>query len=173
MPQQSANLTNVAVVRMLREALAQFRTAVGDALVALDLEGRRPIDWIENDRTRYWPAQVQKASNELAEARLSLQKCELTIDGDTRYCYDERKTLEKAKHRLRLCEEKVQAVKRWRMRIHKEVDEFQVQLAKLQGYLDHDLAGAMAGLARMAAALDKYVQTAAPAASTPGEAATP
>jgi hypothetical protein len=173
MAQQPANLTSIDAVRILREGLAQFRHAVGDAIVALDLEGRRPIDWIENDRTRYWPAQLQKASNELAEARLALQKCELTIDGETRFCYDERKVLEKAKHRLRLCEEKVQAVKRWRMRIHKEVEEFQVQLAKLQGYLDNDLVSAMAGLSRMASALDRYVHTPAPAASTPPEASTP
>ena len=163
----SANLTNIAAVRALREALSAFRHGVGDALVALDLEGRRPIEWIENDRTRYWPAQVQKASNELAEARLALQKCELTIDGeDARYCYDERKALEKAKRRLELCEEKVRAVKRWRMRIHKEVQEFQVQLAKMQGYLDNDLESAMAGLSRMAAALDQYADTSAPATNT-------
>jgi hypothetical protein len=172
MPQQSANLTNVDAVRRLREGLSQFRDAAAGAVVAFDLEGRRPLDWIENDRTRYWPAQVQKASNELAEARLTLQKCELTIDGETRFCYDERKALEKAKHRLRLCEEKVQAVKRWRMRIHKEVEEFQVQLAKLQGYLDSDVVGAMAGLSRMASALDKYVQMAQPAGRA-GEPGTP
>ncbi len=168
MHQGSANLTNVAAVRTLHEALAAFRHGVGDALTALDLEGRRPLDWIENDRTRYWPGQVQKASNELSEARLALQKCELTIDGDdTRFCYLERKLLEKAKRRLRLCEEKVQAVKRWRMKIRKEVQEFQVQIAKLKGYLDTDLVNAMASLSRMTAALDKYAQSAQPAGSKP------
>jgi hypothetical protein len=174
MSQQAANLTNVDAVRILREALAAFRHAVGDGLVALDLEGRRPIEWIDSDRTRYWPAQVQKASNDLAEARLALQRCELTIDGeDARYCYDERKIFEKAKRRLELCEEKVRAVKRWRMRIHKEVEEFQVQLARLQGYLDNDLVAAMASLGRMAAALEKYVHTAAPAGAGPGAGAAP
>ena len=165
MPQGPANLTNVDAMRVLREALGAFRHDVGDALTALDLEGRRPIEWIDNDRPRYWPAQLQKASNDLAEARLALQQCELTIDGEeTRYCYDERKAVEKAKRRLELCEEKVRDVKRWRVRIHKEVEEFQVQLAKMQGYLDNELEGALAGLSRMAAALEKYVHSSAPPA---------
>ena len=170
MPQGPANLTDVDAVRMLREALAAFRHAVGDALVALELEGRRPIEWIDSDRPRYWPAQVQKASNDLAEARLALQQCELTIDGEeTRYCYDERTAFEKAKRRMELCEEKVRAVKRWRVRVHKEVEEFQVQLAKMQSYLDHDLENALSALVRMAAALEKYVHTTAPAAPQPPE----
>lgn len=155
----SANITSIEAVRVLRTGLTQFSKEVADALVALELEGRRPLDWIEHDRTRYWPAEVQKASNEVSEARLTLQKCELTIDGDeTKYCYDERKLLEKAKRRLRLAEEKVQAVKRWRMRIRKEVEEFQVQIAKLRGYLDSDLVRAIGTLSRMAEALDKYTQ---------------
>lgn len=170
MARAHANLTSIEALRTLRGALAEFSSEVSAALVALDLEGRRPVEWIDSDRPRYWPAQVQKASNELSEARLALQRCELTIDGDeTRYCYDERKALEKAKRRLRLCEEKVQAVKRWRMRIHKEVQEFQVQIAKLKGYVEHDLVQAMAALGRMAEALDKYTQQPVPAAESRGE----
>ena len=168
MAQQAANIASIEALRALRAALAEFGGEVSAALVSLELQGRRPVDWIENDRTRYWPGQVQKASNELSEARLALQRCELTIDGDeSRYCYDERKALDKAKHRLRLCEEKVQAVKRWRMKIRKEVEEFQVQIAKLKGYVEHDLTLAAAALARMSEALDKYTQRPQPASGEP------
>lgn len=160
MPQGAANITSIDAVRILRAALAQFGKEVGDALTALDLEGRRPLEWIDQDRSRYWPAEVQKATNEVSEARLALQKCELTIDGeDARYCYDERKTLEKAKRRLRLAEDKVQAVKRWRVKIHKEVQDFQVQIAKLRSYVDGDLLRGLAALGRMAEALDRYAQS--------------
>lgn len=169
----SANITSIEAVARLKTALAQFGGEVNDALVALELEARRPVDWIENDRSRYWPDQVQKASNQVSEARLALQKGELTIDGsDARYCYEERKALEKAKRRLRLAEEKVQAVKRWKVRIHKEVEEFQVQVAKLRSYLDSDLVRAMATLGRMSDALAKYTQPSAgpaPAAVGQGE----
>ena len=117
----------------------------------LELEARRPEEWIEHDRTRYWPRQVQQASDAVSEARLALQRCELTIDGDSgRSCYDERKALEKAKRRLNQADAKVQAVRRWRLQIRKEVEAFEVQAARLQQYLESDFARALAALDRMA-----------------------
>ena len=50
-----------------------------------------------------------------ARPGLPWSDCEVRISGeDARYCYDERKALEKAKRRLQLAEEKVQATRRWR-----------------------------------------------------------
>jgi len=170
MSQSAANITSIQALERLKSALVQFGSEVNDALVALELEARRPVEWIENDRSRYWPDQVQKASNQVSEARLALQKQELTIDGsDARYCYAERKALDKAKRRLQLAEEKVQAVKRWELRIRKEVEEFQVQVAKLRSYVENDLVRVVATLGRMSAALDKYAQqTGSPAGSGGG-----
>ncbi|HEX5105603.1 MAG TPA: hypothetical protein VFV87_17410, partial [Pirellulaceae bacterium] len=101
----------------------------------------------------------------LNEARLALQRCELTIDEDhRRSCYDERKALERAKRRLHQCEDKVQAVRRWLPQIRKEVEEFEVQVARLKQFLESDFPQAAAALERMAAALDQYVQQQAAAA---------
>ena len=159
----SANVANIEAVRAVRQALRQFAEDVTNALVTLDLEARRPIEWIEHDRTQYWPRELRKASDWVSEARLALQRCELTIDADHRKtCYDERKQLEKAKRRLHLSEDKVRAVKRWRLEVRKEVEEFQVQVAKLQRYLETDLERALAALDRMAQSLDRYVQMQAP-----------
>jgi hypothetical protein len=88
-----------------------------------------------------------------------LERAETTTSAEeTKYAYDERKALEKAKRRLRLCEEKVQKVKRWRSVIHKETEVFQSQVAKLKRYMEHDLLQAIAALGRMADALDKYAR---------------
>ena len=163
MARQAANLTSIDVLATLKGALARFDREVSDALVALELESRRAVDWIEHDRRRYWPGEVQKASNALSEARIALERCELTIDvDDRRSCYDERKALERAKHRLRLAEEKVQAVQRWRVKLTKDVEEFQVQIAKLRGYLETDMVRATTVLARMADAVERYVQRKGP-----------
>ena len=82
----------------------------------------------------------------------------MNIDGETRYRHEERKVLEKAKRRQRLAEEKIQAVRRWKMQIQKEVETFQVQLAKLQHYLEGDYTKSLAALDRINEALDRYVQ---------------
>lgn len=162
-----ANLTAIDCLAAFHAALVEFSAAAGDALVQLGLEARRPVEWIEHDRSQYWPRQVQRAADDVSEARLVLERCELTIDGDSgRSCYDERKALEKAKRRLHEAEDKVQAVRRWRVVIRKEIEAFEVQAARLQQYLDSDVTQALAALNRMAAALDHYVQTSGPAGAS-------
>jgi hypothetical protein len=92
------------------------------------------------------------------EARIALERRESRISGDeVRYCHDERKALEKAKRRLHLCEEKIAATRRWRAEMQKEVEELQVQIARLRHYLETDLVRAQAVLEQMAGALEKYV----------------
>jgi hypothetical protein len=155
----TAQITSLDALRQFRAALVQFAADVEAALVTLELEARRPVEWIENDRSRYWPQQARKASDLVSEARLALERCEVRISGgDARYCYDERKALEKAKRRLRLAEEKTQATRRWRIQMHKESEEFQVQIAKLKRYLESDLVRAFAALDRMSAALNRYAE---------------
>jgi DNA repair exonuclease SbcCD ATPase subunit len=160
MAPQAAKITSIDALRELRTALVRFCAEAEAALTALDLEARRPVDWIENDRTRYWPSELRKADDRLNEARQALARCEQNIAGDdTRYCYDERKTVERAKRRLRLCEDRVQAVRRWRPQIRKDYEEFQAQLAKFKTYLESDLTKAIAALEKMSTALDRYVET--------------
>lgn len=162
MAAQSANVTSVDALRAMKFALEQFDADVRDALVQLQLEVRRPVDWIENDRTQYWPRQARKASDVVSEARIALERCEMSISDENRSCYDERKALEKAKRRLRLCEAKIPVVGRWRVKIRKEVDEFDVQLAKLNQFLDTDFLRSITALRRMTEALDRYVQQGGP-----------
>jgi hypothetical protein len=164
---QSANVTSLAAIESLKAALIEFEEDARNALVTLELESRRPLDWIEHDRTRYWPAEVRKASDTLSEARLALARCESSGSEDLRRdCYAERKALEKAKRRLHLAEEKIQAVRRWRHTLKKEVEAFSVELARLRGYLDSDWLAAIAGVGRMLESLDRYiVSTSGPAAA--------
>ena len=165
---RSANLTSIEAIANLKAALVEFSASASDALVQLGIEARRPEAWIEQDRAHYWPRQVQRASDAVSEARLALQRCELTIDGSERSCYDERKALEKAKRRLNEAEAKVAAVRRWRVEIRKEIEAFEVQAAKLQQYLESDFSRGLAALDRMADALARYVQTGGPATGPAG-----
>src|SRR5207237_456090 len=128
----TAKITSLDALRNFKVALLRFAAEVEAALVTLELEARRPMEWIEGDRARYWPQQVRKASDAVSEARLALERCQVRISSeDTKSCYDERKALDKAKRRLQLAEEKTQAVKRWRFEMHKAGADFHVQIAKL------------------------------------------
>src|SRR5438094_2329401 len=141
MAAQSANVTSIDAPRQFRAALVRFVADVEAALVTLDLEAHRPIEWIEVDRPRYWRQEFRRASEAVAEARVALERCQVRISNeDTKYCYDERKALEKAKRRLETAEEKMQAVRRWRVELHKVVQDLQVQLARAKHYLESDMA---------------------------------
>lgn len=164
----SANITSLDSLSSLKAALVEFDAAVRHALVALELESRRPLEWIEHDRTRYWPAQVRKASDAVSEARLALARCETSsTDERPRDCYDERKALERAKRRLHLAEAKVEAVRRWRHQLKKHAEEFLVETARLRAYLDSDFSRAIGSLEKMLAALDQYVAPAGQPATAP------
>jgi hypothetical protein len=155
----SANLTSIDSLDELKGALVRFDAQVQDAIIQLNLASRRPLEWLEHDRSRYWPREGRKAADAVSEAKLTLASAQATIDpNDHRACYEERKLLEKAKRRLDLAERKSAAVRRWISELRKEVEEFEVQSAKLQHYLESDLPKAIAALARMAGALDQYVQ---------------
>jgi hypothetical protein len=164
MAPSAAKVTSIDAMRSFRVALIAFQEELSRAVVSLDLECRRPLEWIEHDRARYWPREVRRASDAMNEARLNLERCLLTIDpNDHRSCYDERKQLEAAKRRLAFAEAKVQAVQQWKQRLKKEVEEFQVQTAKAKEYLDVDLPRAVAQLNRMLDALDRYLRSMRPA----------
>ena len=154
-----ANLTSTDAPRHFRAALIRFVADVESALIVLELEGRKPMEWIEGNRPQYWRQAARKASEQLAEARVALERCQVRVSSeDTRYCYDERKALEKAKRRLHMADEKVQSLRRWRVEMQKAVEELQVQLGRAKHYLETDIAKAVAALDRIAAALDRYIE---------------
>ena len=155
---RTANISSIDAVQGLKLALQQFEADVQDALILLELESRRPVDWIENDRTRYWPREMQKASDAVSEARLAVEQREAAIrPGEGRSSYDARKQLEKAKRRLRLTETKIEAVRKWKLVIRKEVEEFKVQAERLKHFLESDMQRSIATLDRMAESLAAYV----------------
>ena len=164
-----AQITSTEAVRQFKLALEEFQVEAREAVTQLLLEMRRAVDWIEHDRARYWPHEMQRASDAVLQARNDLERCEMSIrEEDKRSCYEQKLALEKAKRRLRLTEDKVRAVRRWRVAVHREADDFHGRLAKLASCLDMDLPRALATLERMAVALDRYTERAAPVESPRG-----
>lgn len=169
---RSANLTSTDAIAAMRASLVVFEEGIHEALTMLELEVRRPVDWIENDRGHYWPREVNKASDRLSEARISLERCELTISEDTRKsCIDEKKAFERAKRRLRTSEAKVIAVRKWKVQIAKEVEEFKVALSKVKRYLETDFLVTKGALEKIASSIERYLDRAGAPGLSGGNAA--
>ena len=165
---QSANVTSIDAVRAFRAALVKFEENARDAVTCLQLEIRRAVTWIEVDRRRYWPEQVKQASEELAEARNALERCQLKYGSEAApSCYEQKKDYERAKRRLRYCEDQVRKVKQWTQIIRQELTQFNGQMAQMTTCIDTDLPRAIAAIGNMLNALERYAQATGNAAPRP------
>ncbi|MBP88113.1 MAG: hypothetical protein CMJ64_15575 [Planctomycetaceae bacterium] len=154
---RAANVRSVEHIRDLRISLINFEGNARDAVELLTMEVRRALDWIENDRRRYWPDQVKKASGLLAEKRNDLERCQMRFGTDEPpSCYEQKKALERARQRQRYCEDQVRVTKRWIRAVRAEMTEFEGQIAQMVVCLDTELPRAIATLGRMLGALEKY-----------------
>lgn len=123
-------------------------------------ESQRAQDWIEHDRTRYWPNQMKKSENLVAAARGDLERCKLNaMKDEKRSCVEEQKNVERAVARLRHCEQQVRVVRQWRHLIRHHGDEFAGKVARLAHYLDTDMPRAIAAMDRIIRALETYTET--------------
>ncbi|MBC8869471.1 MAG: hypothetical protein H8E44_08640 [Planctomycetes bacterium] len=165
----SAKITSTDAVRHFKVALQEYEAELRDAITQLLLEMRRAIDWLEHDRARYWPQEVRNASDALVQARSDLSRAETSIGADDRRSnYEKKLAYEAAKRRLRNAEQKVRAIRKWRVELRQRADEFEGRLGRLANFLDADLPRGVAALERMAVALDKYTERAAPSEAGPG-----
>lgn len=165
----AAKITSTDAVRAFKVALQEYEADLRDAITQLLLEMRRAVDWLEHDRARYWPQEVRNASDALVQARSELARAETSIGADDRRSdYEKRLAFEAAKRRLRNAEQKVRAVRKWRVELRQRADEFEGRLGRLTNFLDADMPRGIAALERMAAALDKYTEKAAPSEAGSG-----
>ncbi len=157
---QSANVTSIEAVQAFRTALVKFEENASESITTLELEIRRAVNWIEVDRRRYWPVQVKQASEEMAQARNALERCQLKYGSEEApSCYEQKKDYERAKRRLRYCEDQVRNVKQWIQTIRQELTLFDGQMAKMRLSVDSELPLAIASLSNLLGALERYAGT--------------
>ncbi|MCA9184027.1 MAG: hypothetical protein R3E01_33870 [Pirellulaceae bacterium] len=155
----SARVTSIDAIRQFRQDLVRYEESTRKIVDTLLHELRRAIDWVESDRTTYWPAQVRGAERAVVAARNALERCRLVAQGSQRQtCLVEQKEVERAVRRQRLSEQKVKDVSRWRYQINRHGEEFQGKLSQLTHYLDNDVQKAIAALDRIVAALERYAE---------------
>jgi hypothetical protein len=159
-----ARITSVAVIDEFRVDLANFAVMVQQALIDLELESQRALDWITHDRAVHWKNEARRAAELLARAKDDLVNARTfkRVDNYVPACIDEKKQVELAKRRLEHAEAKMEAVRRWSMAAPRAVDEFRGPVQQLMAMLDGDIPRAMSVLQRMSAALERYTSTEAP-----------
>ncbi len=159
----SANVRDLQAIRDFRVKLIRFIEEVEGALQTLQGDMRRGFEWIGQEQPQYWTVQQRKAYDLVAATRTALTSCQLrTVAGNRSSCIEEKVAFEKAKRRLQHCQQQIDVIKRWSVKIHHDVDEFRGRIAGLRRLLDVDIPQAIAFLERSTAILESYAETTRP-----------
>lgn len=155
---KAAKIYSIEAVSIMNTVLQDFGEDMQTALDTLELEVRRAVIWVEDDRRSYWKQEVQRGYNKVGEARANLERAQMfKVGGRTPAALEEKRAFEMAKRRLRLAEEKLEIVKRWSVLLRQAVDEYHANLSQLKNWLQSDLPNALGALARMTEALESYL----------------
>jgi hypothetical protein len=162
--QGPAYVNSIAAIQDFKNALVMYVAESNQGTSNLDTEIRRAYDWIAVDRAQFWRNEIRRANDAVVRAKDELHHARTfkRIDDYVPSCIDERKALERAQQRLKLAEEKAEAVKKWTRALQHELNEYAGRRAQFTAVLEVDLPKAMAGLERIMAALDDYISTSAP-----------
>lgn len=152
-----ARVYSIESIEAFRVALLKYQRRVEDALVALDSQMRRAVDWIDRDRPAYWRAQAKEADQWIHKAKLDLERCLIYRVTDRRpACREERVILKKAQARREYCRDKMERVRHWKRDLHHELYEYQGRISKLSRMLEHDIPRANAALLHILQQLEEY-----------------
>jgi hypothetical protein len=134
-----------------------FADNVEQALVVLDQEIRRVLDWLEHDRPKYWKAQVHQAHEEEAQARSALHRCLMfPINNERPSCHEERAALKRAQARVAYCEEKSERLKYWIREVRRELFEYEGRISRLSRIVEVEVPQATGLLSKLLDRLEDY-----------------
>jgi len=153
-----AKITSIDATRSMKTTMQRFHHESTTALEELSQEIQHAVQWIQHDCKQYWVEQIRLRQQEVAEARVNLERRQLVTVADHRpSCYDEKKALELAKRRLATAQERIEAVRHWSYAISHAVHEYKGGVGPFARWLETDLPRALAALEQMTGALESYV----------------
>jgi hypothetical protein len=170
----SAHVQSIVAIPEFRAALCTFMIEARQALAAMEMEARRALEYITHDQAAAWQGEARRSRESVAQCNLAIHNAR-TFKRIGEYipsCIDEKKELEKAERRVKVADQKIEAVRHWSRVSEQAVREFQARLAQFVGMLDGDLPKAVAALERILTSLDRYLVVEAPAAAREGAIST-
>jgi len=169
---EAAKVLSLDVVREVKAAFISFSEDGKAALTETLVDAQRTISWLEHDQANYWKIEVRKRDQKVQQAKSDLYRAELASRDERPSCVIERKNLAKAQASLEEAQQKVQAVRRWRQLLDREIMLYKGGTQQIAGAVEVEIPQAVGRLERIMESLSGYlaVQAEAPglARSTDG-----
>lgn len=154
-----ARVTSIDAIVAFRGALRTFEESAAQAILSLDEQSRRAMNWIENDAATYWRQEIKRCSDLVARTRSELESCRLrTVGGQRASCLEQEQAYRAAQQKLRMAEEKIEVVRKWSNRVRRELDDYRGRTMGLRMALERDLPRTLGLLDRTISSLDSYVE---------------
>lgn len=159
----TARVHDISAIRDFRPHLVRFAEELESALQTMFLEIQKGFEWIEHEQPRYWTSESRKAYDAVASTRVAFTSCQMrTVAGRKSSCIEEKIAHDKAKQRLAHCQQQMEHVKLWSIKLRHESDEFRGRLAGLRRLLDRDIPQALARLEKIVSTLEAYAEVQRP-----------
>jgi hypothetical protein len=162
-----AYVNSFEAVRDFRAALVVFLHEAREAITSHDLEVRRTLEWILNVEPQRWQQQARVCDEQVVEAKIELERCRYSKlpGGESPSCIEERKALERARHRRDYAEQKIESIRKWGHALEHDAAEYAGRANQLGSMLDVDLVAAIALVDRVLSSLEAYAGLKAPEAT--------
>ena len=160
---QAARVLSTDALRDFRSALARFSARARDGLRSALLETRHTLDWLDKQLDR-WRREAEKRHEDVLRCRSELAVARSAPENLRSAATEREIDLRKATLRLREAEDKVEAVRRWKRLLPQIVNEHELPMRRLGGFLDGDIQYALGVLDNKIDTLQAYMALTAPEA---------
>jgi hypothetical protein len=162
-------MSSQAEVRSI-EALKDFRTALvlyGEdtlaSLGAVEMELRRTVYWLEQDRPLYWQEQIKKRRELVASARSELFRRQLQKTPEySPSMVEQKENLRRAEASLQDAEKRLMLVRKWQPLLRQTTLEYHGSIQRIKTLAAGDVPAAVNLLSRIIDALEAYLSVALP-----------
>ena len=160
---QAARVLSTDALRDLRSALARFSARARDGLRSALLETRHTLDWLDK-QLDMWRRTAEKRHEDVLRCRSELAVARSAPENLRSAATEREIDLKKALLRLREAEDKVAAVRRWKQLLPQIVNEHELPMRRLSGFLDGDVQYALGQLDNKIDQVQAYMALTAPEA---------
>jgi hypothetical protein len=156
---EQASVYSVDALKEFRVAMGMFSEETLGALGAVDMELRRTVLWLQQDRTLYWQDQIKRRREQVAVARAEVARRKLAKTADYTPAYSEQQEiLRRAEASLQEAERRAVMVKKWQPVLQQAILEYHASARRIKDMAAGDIPRGMALLERMIDALTAYLR---------------
>ncbi len=157
----AARLTDLRALDDARAGFVKFRDEAGQALMEVEIEAQRALNWVRTEQDAYWKQQHRVRGERLEQARSELRRAQFPAsDGRIPSAIEQKKAVAKAEAAVEEARQKIESVRRWSRLLERELAEYSGLAQPLAGALDADLPRAIALLDRMLHSVEGYLAVA-------------